>query len=128
MPDSIINRVNEWGNKTKRDIYDDVIDFKDRRKNLYHCDYEDDLDGLLEQPKPHETDSIPSKFPRVYFDEDGADGTVTDKEVSNDKTMADGSSANSSNVHETFYTDGMEGISPTLLADDDNDIKDVDIP
>ena len=44
------------------------------------------MDGLLEQPKPHETDSIPSKFPRVYFDEDGADGTVTDKEVSNDKS------------------------------------------
>ena len=34
MTDSIINRVNVWGKKTKREIYNELIEFKDRRKIL----------------------------------------------------------------------------------------------
>ena len=72
MPDSIINIVNVWGKKTNRDFYDDVIKFKDRRKNTYHWDYRDDLEGLFEQIKPHETDSIPANFPGVDFNADAS--------------------------------------------------------
>ena len=54
------------GQEKKCEIFDDVIEFKDGHKNPYHWDYEDDLDGLLEQPIPHETDSIITKFPGMY--------------------------------------------------------------
>ena len=65
MPDSIINIVNVWGKKTKREIYDNIIKFKDRWKNPYHWDYEDDLDGLLEHTKYHETYPILVHFSGV---------------------------------------------------------------
>ena len=79
------------------------------------------MDGLLEHPKPHETDSIPSKFPGVKFGADESDGTATDQYVENYNTMAAGAS--------TPHTDSMYGTDPPLLADDDNDdIKEVDIP
>ena len=42
--------------------------------------------------------------------------------------MAAGSSANASIVHDTPHTDGMEGSAPPQLADNDDDIKDVDMP
>ena len=129
MPDVIINRLNVWGNKTKCDIYDNVIKFKDRSKNTYHWDYEDGLDGLLEQTKPHETDSIPAEFPGVKFDSDKADVTPTYQEVENDNTVDDGSSANSGIVHGNPNTDGMEGTALPLLADDNDDnITEVDMP
>ena len=81
MPDSIINIVNTWDKKTKREIYDEVIDFKDGHKNPYHWYYEDDVDGMLENPKLRETYPIPAKSPAVYFDADKAYGTATDLEV-----------------------------------------------
>ena len=65
-----------WVKEKKREIYDDVIEFKDRRKNIYHLDYEDYLDGLLEQPKPHENNSIRAEFPGMDFDAYNADGTA----------------------------------------------------
>ena len=83
MHGSIINIVNVMVNKMKPDIYDYVIKFKGICKNLYHWYCEDDLDGLLEQPKIHETDSIPAEFPGVDFDADEADGTSIDQEVAN---------------------------------------------
>ena len=67
------------GQEKKRDIYDKITKFKNRRKNCYHWDHEDNLDGLLEQPRPHETDPIPTEFKGVEFDADEADGTSTDQ-------------------------------------------------
>ena len=81
MPDSNINRVNAWGKGKNCEIYDNVINFKDRRKNPYRWDYEYNLDGLLEQSKYHETDLIPAKFPGVGFYTYKEDGTSTDQEV-----------------------------------------------
>ena len=128
MPDSITNRVNVWDKKTKCEIYNGVIQFKDRRKNPYHWDYEDDLHGLLEQTNPHEDDSIHAKFPGVGFDTDKADGTATDQEVKNYNTMASGASDNADIVHVTPHTDGMQGTAPPVLSDnDDENIKEVDI-
>ena len=87
------------------------------------------MDGLLEHPKPHETDSIPAEFPGVDFDADEAYGTATDQEVENENTMDARASENSGIVHGTPHTDGMEGTAPPLLADDENDdIKEVDMP
>ena len=71
--------------------------------------YGDDLDRLLEHPKPHETDSIPSEFPGVYFDADEVDVTATDQDVANENTMAVRASTNACIVHGTPHTDGMEG-------------------
>ena len=70
MPDRIIKKTNAWGKKTKREVYDNVIKFKDLRKNPYQWDPEDDTDGILEDPKPHETSPIPAEFPGVEFDAD----------------------------------------------------------
>ena len=127
MSDSIINRVNVWGNKINLEVYYNVIKFKNRRKNPYHWDYEGDLDGLLEQKKPHETDPIPSELLGVEFDAEEADGTATYQEVENDNTMDDGASANTGIVHGTPQTDSMEGtVPPPLAAVANNDnIKDV---
>ena len=110
-----------WGKKTKRDIYDGVIKFKERRKNPYHWNCEDDLDGLLEYPKPHETDSIPANSPGADVDTEKVDGTATYQKVENDNTMAAGASVNSGIVHGTPHTYGMEGTDLPLLADDDNE-------
>ena len=65
MPDRIIKKTNAWGKKTKREVYDNVIEFKDRYKNTYKWDPEDDMDGLLEDPDPHKTATIPAEFPGV---------------------------------------------------------------
>ena len=55
--------------------------------------------------------------------------TSTDQEVSNDKTMAAGASTNAGIEHGTPYNDGMEGTTTPLLADNDDDnIKEVDMP
>ena len=97
------------GARKKRDIYDKITKFKNRRKNRYHWDHEDNLDGLLEQPIPHETDPIPAEFKGVEFDSDEADETATYQEVANDNTMETGASANAGIVHGTPHTDGMEG-------------------
>ena len=130
MLDNIINRLNAWGKKTKREIYDNVIEFKDRPKNLYHWDYDDDLYGLLEQTKPHETDTIPAEFTGVKFDADEVEVTATDQEVENDNIMVTRCSYNAIIVHGTFHNDGIEGTaSPQLAAAADNDdIKEVDMP
>ena len=118
------------GKKTNRDIHDKVIEFKYRHKNTYHWDYEDDLDGLLEQTKPHETDPIPADFPAVKFDADETDGPSTYKEVENYNNMVAGSIANVGIVYHNPSTDGMEGTAlPPLAADADNDsIKEVYMP
>ena len=62
MPGQIIKKTNAWDKKVKREVYDNVIGFKERRKNPYQWDPEDDMDGLLEEPKPHETSPIPAEF------------------------------------------------------------------
>ena len=67
------------------------------------------MDGLLDQTKPHETDSIPAEFPGVDFDTDKADRIATYQEVANENTTASGASANAGIVHGTPHTDGMEG-------------------
>ena len=128
MPDNMINRLNAWGKKTKSEIYNNVIKFKDICKNHYHWEYEDDLDGPLDQPKPHETDSIPTDFPGVDFDANEADRTATDKYVSNYNTMAAGASANASIVHGTPHTDVMEGTALSLMSDNNDSIKDMYTP
>ena len=128
MPDSTTNRVYAGGKKTKREIYDDIIEFKYRHKNPYHWYYEDDLDGFLDQPKPDETDSIPAKFPGVDFDVDKADEIATYQEVSNDNTMAAGTRSDASIVHGTPQNDVTEGTVPPLLSYDDNNIKNIDMP
>ena len=69
MLDRIIKK-NAWGKKTKREVYENVIEFKDRCKNPYQWDPEDDMDGLLEGPNPHEIAPIPDDFPGVGFDAD----------------------------------------------------------
>ena len=81
MPDRFINRVNVWGKKKKRDIYNTVINFNDRRKNPYHKYYENYLDGMLDHPKRRETNPIPAKFTGVVFDADEAHRTETDQGV-----------------------------------------------
>ena len=70
MPDRIIKKSNAWGKKIKREVYENVIKFKDRRKNPYQWDPEEDMDGLLEEPNTHETAPIPAEFPGVEFDAD----------------------------------------------------------
>ena len=130
MSDSIINRVNVWGNKINLEVYYNVIKFKNRRKNPYHWDYEGDLDGLLEQEKPHETDPIPSELLGVEFDSEEADGTATYQEVENDNTMAAGASANAVIIYCTPNTDGIEGAAPPPLSTVavTDDIKEVYMP
>ena len=84
---------------------------------------------MLEQTKLHETDSINAEFPGVYFDANEAYGTNTYQEVANNHTMAAGSSSNAGIVHGTPHTDGTEDTAPPLLADNDDDnIKEVDMP
>ena len=76
---------------------------------------------MLEHPKPHETESIPAEFLGVNFYSEKLYGTATYQDVENYNTMAAGAS--------TPHTDSMYGTAPPLLADDDNDdIKEVDIP
>ena len=65
MPDQIIKKTNAWDKKTKRLVYENVIEFKERCKNPYQWDPKDDMYGLLEDPKPHETSPIPAEFPGV---------------------------------------------------------------
>ena len=47
MPDRMIKKTNAWGKKSKREVYDNVIEFKDRRKYPYQWNPEDDINGLL---------------------------------------------------------------------------------
>ena len=115
------------GERKKREIYNNIIKFKDRRKNPYHWDYEYDLDGMLEQTKPHETKPTPAEFPGLEFYACKAYRTATYQEVENDNTMDAGASANTGIVHGTPQTDSMEGtVPPPLAAVANNDnIKDV---
>ena len=83
------------------------------------------MDGLLEQPKTHETDPISTKFPGVQVDSDEVYGTATDQEVADENTMAAGTRDNAGIVHGTPHNDCMEGTSlPPLAAyNDGNNIK-----
>ena len=72
----------------ERGVYDNVIDFKDCRKNLYQWDPEYDMDGLLEDPKPHETAPIPAEFPGVGFDVDLDEEVATPQEVAGENAIA----------------------------------------
>ena len=87
------------------------------------------MDGMLEQPKIYETETIPAEFPGADIDTDEADGTAAYKDVENDNNMAAGAVDNGVIVHGTPHTDGMEGTAlPPLDADDNgNNIKEVDI-
>ena len=83
------------------------------------------MDGLLEQPKTHETDPISTKFPGVQVDSDEVYRKTTDQEVADDNTMAAGTSENAGIVNGTPHTDCMEGTSlpPLAACNDGNNIK-----
>ena len=119
MPDRIIKK-NAWGNKAKREVYDNVIKFKDCRKNPYQWDTEDDMDGLLEYPKPHETAPIPAEFQGVEFDADLDEELTKPQDVAGDNAAAATTISNSGILH---------GI-PTAEDDEaeDDSIKEVDMP
>ena len=76
----------EFGNRTKE-------------KNIW--DYEDDLDGLLEnEPSNHETIDIPAEFPGVYLGHDN--DTVApsvDNEVVDNNDVSDVASVNTEINH-----------------------------
>ena len=118
------------GQEKKREIYDNVIKFKDRHKDTYRWDHEDGLDKLLEHSNPHEKDPIPAKFQGVEFDAYDADRKSTDQEVENENTMDAGASSNSCIVNGTHHTYGMEGTVLSPLSDSaaDDEFKEVDIP
>ena len=92
---------NSWGNKTKREVYDNVIEFKDRRKNTYQWDPEDEMDGLLEDPNPHETAPNPAEFPGVEFDADMDEAVAAPQEVAGDNATAAAASTNANILHGT---------------------------
>ena len=96
-------------------------------QNTYHWDYENYLDGILVQPKPDETDSIPAELPGVVLDADEAYGTATFQEVANENTVASGVSANAGILHGNPHTGSMEVTALPLLVDNDNNIKELDM-
>ena len=59
------------------------------------------MDGLLEEPKPHETDTIPAEFPGVEFDADLYEVVATPQEVAGDNSAAAATSSNAGILHGT---------------------------
>ena len=104
----------------KREVYENLIEFKDRCKNPYQWDPEDDMDGLLEDPKPHKTAPIPDEFSGVGFNADLDEEVAAPQEVAGDNSAAAAASANANILHGTSTTNDEKN--------EDNDIKDVDIP
>ena len=78
------------------------------------------MDGLLEDPKPHETAPIPADFPGVEFDADLNEEVATPQKVAGDNSAAAAVSANAGILHGTPTADDDEA--------EDDDIKEVDMP
>jgi len=75
MSDSTIAQVEQWGAKTKREVYDNVLEWRDRNKQKFEWDPEDDIDHLLEDDNnSDDNDSplsgIPAEFPGVPLQRD----------------------------------------------------------
>ena len=78
------------------------------------------MDGLLEDPKPHETAPTPAEFPGVEFDADMDEKVATTQEVAGDNAAATAASSNAGILHGTPTADDDKS--------EDNDIEEVDMP
>ena len=78
------------------------------------------MDGLLEEPKPHETTPIPAEFPGVEFDADLDEEVATPQEVAGNNAAEAAASANAVILHGNPTTEDDK-------SEDDN-IKEVDMP
>ena len=91
------------------------------------------MDGLLEDPKTHETDPIPAEFPGVEFGVDLDEAVATPQEVAGGHASAAATGTNAVILHGTpLPFIGTVGTPASATDDDDkdedDDIEEVDIP
>ena len=80
------------------------------------------MDGLLEDPKPHETALVPSEFPGVEFDADLDENVATPQEVVGDNSATSDASANAGILYVTpLPFIGTVGTPASATADNDKD-------
>ena len=59
------------------------------------------MDGILEDPNPHDTAPIPAEFPGVEFDADLDEEVASPQEVAGDNAEASAASSNANILHGT---------------------------
>ena len=86
MPESLAARVDSLGKRTRREVYDNVIQFADRNKKPFVWDPEDDLNEMLESFGQRVFPDIPAEFPAVNTTHPVVTPVVADDDVSDTDT------------------------------------------
>ena len=118
MPDSIIKKINKYGLKTRRAVYGANLEFKNRNKEPYEWDYEDDINGMMQhQAKPKAHPEIPAEFPGVRLESDmDIPCEAVEEELVDDHALAAAAAANAG-IHQELLGDSPAGASAGDLVD-----------
>ena len=84
MPESVINRVNKWGTKSKKEVLGRDLAFRNRNRETFEWDGDDDI---LEKPTYQQHPVIAEEFPGVVLERDQVSPIPAIKELVQDENI-----------------------------------------